>query len=159
MVVARGWGSQGWGARWVVRSFFSLSCRKMRSFLPSLGLFSWNFGVCLKSSRLRPQGTRVSHDSLRAQTCIVEGPGLQKQTPPNFQQEDTQRDRKRAKFWAVQRRAVRGRRVRRTHTHTPTHPTHSNTHRYRVLSRIMSFFVPMSFFLSRHRHKGDEGQK
>ena len=58
-----GWGPEGVGARRVggpkgggpkvgarrvggpkFRAFFSLSRRKIRSFLPSLGVFSWNFG-------------------------------------------------------------------------------------------------------------------
>ena len=37
-----GWGPEGWGPK--ISLFFSLSRRKIRSFLPSLGVFSWNFG-------------------------------------------------------------------------------------------------------------------
>ena len=48
----KGWSPEGWGERWggrrvggsKFRAFFSLSRRKIRSFLPSLGIFSWNFG-------------------------------------------------------------------------------------------------------------------
>ena len=44
---AQGWepevgGPKGGGPKF--RAFFSLSRRKIRSFLPSLGVFSWNFG-------------------------------------------------------------------------------------------------------------------
>ena len=38
-----GWGPGGWEAQ-NFALFFSLSRRKIRSFLPSLGVFSWNFG-------------------------------------------------------------------------------------------------------------------
>ena len=38
-----GWGPEGWGPK-ISRFFFSLSRRKIRSFLPSLGVFSLNFG-------------------------------------------------------------------------------------------------------------------
>ena len=62
----------------------------------------------------------VSHDSPRAQTCTFELPGLQKTT--KIPREDPQREEKRtnfaagegkkkAKFWAVQGRAVPGRAV------------------------------------------------
>ena len=34
---------KGWGGP-KFRAFFPLSRRKIRSFLPSLGVFSWNFG-------------------------------------------------------------------------------------------------------------------
>ena len=39
----KGGGPEGWeGPKF--RAFFSLSRRKIRSFLPSLGVFSWIFG-------------------------------------------------------------------------------------------------------------------
>ena len=46
------------------RAFFSLSRRKIRSFLPSLGVFWWNFGGvlsvgALKCARLEFSGCRV----------------------------------------------------------------------------------------------------
>ena len=56
------WGFEGWGAPrvgggpegWGAQNFahFSLSCRENHSFLPSLGVFSWNFSGVLVS---RPQ--------------------------------------------------------------------------------------------------------
>ena len=39
----KGGGNEGWGARNF--ALFSLSRRKIRSFLPCLGVLSWNFGV------------------------------------------------------------------------------------------------------------------
>ena len=46
--VRRGGGPEGWGPEAFcaqkISRFFSLSRRKIRSFLPSLGVFSWNFG-------------------------------------------------------------------------------------------------------------------
>ena len=39
---SKGGGSKGGGPE--ISRFFSLSRRKIRSFLPSLGVFSWNFG-------------------------------------------------------------------------------------------------------------------
>ena len=51
-----GWGPEGWGPEGVggpeggslkFHAFFSLSRRKIRAFLPSLSVFSWNFvGLC-----------------------------------------------------------------------------------------------------------------
>ena len=48
-----GWGLEGWGPKGgapqgegpkISRFFFSLSRHSFHSFLPSLGVFSWNFG-------------------------------------------------------------------------------------------------------------------
>ena len=86
------------------RPFFSLSRRKILSFLPSLDVFSLNFG-----------GVFEGRDT---QMC----PGASHTT--QIPQEDTQRGKKRTKFcgrrgkkratfWAVQGRAVRRRAVRR----------------------------------------------
>ena len=49
-----GWGLEGWGPEgWEpegpkISRFFSLSRHEIHSFLPSLGVFSWNFGGVLK---------------------------------------------------------------------------------------------------------------
>ncbi len=53
---ARRGGARRLGARKVgspkIRAFFSLSRRKIRSFLPSLGVFSWNFGLVWSAGTL-----------------------------------------------------------------------------------------------------------
>ena len=124
------------------RAFFSLSRHNFLSFFSLLGVFSWNFGGvfeaqagALKCARLEFSGCRVRapagrsggaagvpHDSPRAQTCTFQGPGLQKhqQNSTKGPQERERRmkivaggGKKRAKFWAVRRRAVRRRAVRR----------------------------------------------
>ena len=145
-----GWGPEGWGAQ-NFALFCSLSRRKIRSFLPSLGVFSLNFGGVLKTktlkcARLEFSGCRVrapaarsggaagvSHDSQRAQTCTFEGLGLQNTT--KIQREDTQRGKKRtnfaagegqkrAKFWAVQGKDGPRKGVpNQTLKPTPTHET------------------------------------
>ena len=82
-----------------------------------------------------PKAAGASHDSPRAQTCTFEGHRLHK-TPPKFH-EKTPRERqkerngggrgeKRAKFWAVRRREVRGRGVRRRVVQTNNHTTNTN---------------------------------
>ena len=58
----KGGGPEGWGAQNF--ALFSLSRRKIRSFPPSLGVFSWNFGGVfeggtLKCARLEFSGCRV----------------------------------------------------------------------------------------------------
>ena len=49
------WGFERWGfERWLARNFalfFPLSRRKIRSLLPSLGVFSWNFGDVRSAGR------------------------------------------------------------------------------------------------------------
>ena len=101
--------------------FFSLSRRKIRSFLPSLGVFSLNFGggfefqdpqMCtfwlntititkiegraLPRTASGPPGLHTTTREL--QTCIYEGLGLQNTT--KIQREDTQRGKKRTNFAA-----------------------------------------------------------
>ena len=118
-----GWGPEGWGGP-KFRAFFSLSRRKIRSFLPSLGGLLVEFWWCLKrggaqmctfgvlwlsceAPAARSGGAGgVSHGSPRAQTCTFERPGTK------IQREDPEREerkkfparerKKRAKFWAVQ---------------------------------------------------------
>ena len=82
---------------------------------------------------------RRGHDNQRAQTCTFEGPALQ--TPPKFHEKDQQErekrikivageGKKRAKFWAVRRRAVRRRGVRRRgpeHNNNTQHTTTTTT--------------------------------
>ena len=89
--------------------FFSLSRHKIRSFLPSLRVFSWNFGgvfegrgpsnvhvwalwlLCETPEALGPPGLRTRTREL--QTCTLERPGLQNTT--KIPREDTQRGKKR----------------------------------------------------------------
>ena len=88
----KGGGPKGGGAQ-NFAFFFSPATKFVLSFLPSLVVFSWNFGgvwspgrsnVHVWSSRIvmwSPGGLEaagVSHDNQRAQTCTFEGPGLQK---------------------------------------------------------------------------------
>ena len=113
-----GWSPEGWGARRVgpprvggpkFRAFFSLSRRKIRSFLPlwvsSRGILVvfevpgrsnvhiWSTRAVVCEPRARSGGAaRVSHDSPRAQTCTFERPGLQ--TPPKFHEKTPKRGRK-----------------------------------------------------------------
>ena len=88
--------------------FFSLSRRKIRSFLPSLGVFSWNFGVFFEAPG--PSNVHV----WRARTCTFEGPFKHHQNSTRERRKNEncgRRGKKRAKFWVVQRRAVRRRAV------------------------------------------------
>ena len=82
-------------------AFFSLSRRKIRSFLPSLGVFSWNFGGVFEdqsSKRLRGR-RRQPENSKRAH---LRAPALQ--TPPKFNEKKRTNfaagEGKDAKFWA-----------------------------------------------------------
>ena len=150
-----GWGPEGWGpkgggpkggarrvgARRVggpkFRAFFSLSRHKIRSFLPSLGVSSLNFGgvfegrdpqMCtfgLSGCRVKPRRlrgrrgfTRQPDNSKRAH---LSAPAFKNNT--KIQREDTQRGKKRMNFAAGEGkkernfgrsrgRAVRGRPVR-----------------------------------------------
>ena len=92
--------------------FFSLSRRKIRSFLPSLKVFSLNFGGVLKTGTLkwlsgcrvkprRLRGRRGSHTTARElQTCTFERPGASNTT--KIPREDPQRGKKRTNFAAGQ---------------------------------------------------------
>ena len=90
------------------RSFFSLSRRKIRSFLPSLGVFSWNFGgvfedrdpqMCtfgalgLSCETPAAPPDRAAENSKRAH---LSAPALQ--TPPKFHEKTSQREKKRTNF-------------------------------------------------------------
>ena len=94
--------------------FFSLSRRKVRSFLPSLGVFSWNFGgFCedrdpqmytfgLSGCRVKPRRlrdrlgfTRQPENSKRAHFRT-----LALQTPPKFHGRTSKRGKKRMKIVA-----------------------------------------------------------
>ena len=114
------WGPEGWGPvdRPKFRAFFSLSRHKIRSFLPSLGVFSWWSGP-RRPGLVGPPGF---HTTVREpkQTCTFEGPGLQKHHQNSTRRHPERegknefcggRGKKRAKFWAVQGRAVPGRAV------------------------------------------------
>ena len=82
-------GPKGGGPQ-ISRFFFPLSRRKIRSFLPSLGVFSLNFGGVFEDwdpqmctfglSGTRP-GRRGSHTTARElQTCTFERPGASNTT-------------------------------------------------------------------------------
>ena len=65
-----GWGPEGWGAQ-NFALFFPSPAHKIRSFLPSLGVFSWNFGGvssagALKCARLEFSGCRVRAPAARS---------------------------------------------------------------------------------------------
>ena len=118
-------GPEGWGAR-NFALFFSLSRHHFALFLvveapePSMCAFGV-FGLSCEVPAA-PEAALASHYSPRAQTCTFKGSGLPK-TPPKFNEKtprETQKERngggrgkKRAKFWAVQRRGSSGGGVRR----------------------------------------------
>ena len=93
--------------------FFPLSRRKIRSFLPSLGVLSWNFGGVLKTktlkcARLGSLGCRVKPRRLRGRRGFTRQPENSKrahlsapalQTPPKFH-EKTPREGRRTNFAA-----------------------------------------------------------
>ena len=132
-----GWGPEGWDPEgWGAQNFalFFPFPPTFRSHCVSLGVFSWNFGGVLKRCRVRAPAARsggaagVSHDSPRAQTCTFDGPGLHKhhqnstRRPPERHKKSTnggREGRKRAKFWAVRRRTVQRRTVRRAVQRSP----------------------------------------
>ena len=106
------------------RAFFSLSRRKIRSFLPSLGVLSWNFGgVCcagaLKCAHLEFSGCRVKPRRPR------EG----------RKERILRQEREKMKFWAVLGKGGPGgtehdqtKTVKPpTHTHTQNTQTHKHT--------------------------------
>ena len=79
----------------------------------------------------------ASHDSPRAQTCTFQGPGIQKHhqnsTKGPLREGTKERkmwweSKKRAKFWAVRRRAVRKRAVRRRRVWWKVGRTHKTQH-------------------------------
>ena len=93
------------------RSFFSLSRRKIRSFLPSLGVFSLNFGgvfedrdpeMCtfgLSGCRVKPRRPHqtgppgLAHDSPRTPNVHISGSRSSK-TPPKFNEKTPREGRK-----------------------------------------------------------------
>ena len=97
-----------------ISRFFSLSRRKIRFFLPSLGVFSWNFGGVFegwetKMCTFRFSGCRVKPRRFRGRRGFTRQPENSKrahlsapalQTPPKFHEKTPREGRKSAKFWA-----------------------------------------------------------
>ena len=71
-------GPQKGGESGKISRFFSLSRHSFHSFLPLLGVFSWNFGICgsagaLKCARLEFSGCRVKPRRPQSKNCACPG--------------------------------------------------------------------------------------
>ena len=92
---AEWWGSEGCGPR-----FFSPLPPQFSFFLPSLGVFSRNFGGVFEGQDGAPKPGGVSHDSPRTQTWTFQGPGASNTT--KIPRQDLQ-EREKERKWLLER--------------------------------------------------------
>ena len=102
----KGGAPEGWWAQNFALFFLPASIFVLFVSL-SLGVFSWNLVVfeAPGPSNVHVWSSWASHDSPRAQTCTLEGPGISNTT--KIQREDTKRETKRAEMVAGEEKKKR----------------------------------------------------